>query len=117
MTTDPVYEYKTRYVVGAPNPGILSSAFNNEWEMGGWKRVWADLTTTGTFIVYRREVSRYKSTPLTIRTAAKARRPLDGADAQALEHALTQADTECVRLRAELTAAKARIAELEKKDG
>jgi hypothetical protein len=35
----------------------------------------------------------------TVREAARNRRPLDGADSQALEHALMQAEDEAIRMR------------------
>jgi chromosome segregation ATPase len=51
--------------------------------------------------------------PPSVRSAARAKMPLDGADAQALEGALQQAEKELWRTRAELEAANARVARLD----
>lgn len=45
------YEFATRFVVGV-HP---STEIDAPYAAGGWTRVWADITTDGTFIVYRRE--------------------------------------------------------------
>ncbi len=51
----PLYEYTTRTV---PYEGslVLSSSFSTDKDLEeqGWRRVWADVTTEGTFLVYRR---------------------------------------------------------------
>lgn len=44
---------------------------------------------------------------ITVREACRRRMPLDGADAQALEGALQQADAECIKLKTALAAVKA----------
>lgn len=50
---------------------------------------------------------------VSVRDAARLRRPLGVADVQALEGALSQADLECGHLRAQVSALEARLARLE----
>jgi hypothetical protein len=47
------YEYTTREWPSAPD--VLSSSSDKEISQNGWRRVWADVTLEGTFVVYRRE--------------------------------------------------------------
>jgi hypothetical protein len=47
------YEYITREVPFSTE--VLGSNFDCEYNQWNWKRVWADITVNGCFIVYRRE--------------------------------------------------------------
>jgi hypothetical protein len=49
------YEYQTRFVEGS-RIEVLSTTFDETVRKIGWVRVWADVTTEGAFIVYRREI-------------------------------------------------------------
>lgn len=46
------YEYKTRYAEGR---GADYESLDETVAGIGWRRVWADITMQGAFIVYRRE--------------------------------------------------------------
>lgn len=46
------YEYTTREMPTTHT--VFHSSTDTEMEAQGWSRAWADVTTEGTFIVYRR---------------------------------------------------------------
>jgi len=48
------YEYKTKFF---PQRTVLCD--DKDLLIGGWNRVWADITHYGTFAVYRRKVGPY----------------------------------------------------------
>lgn len=48
------YEYVTREIP-TEIPRVISSETDREMGSQGWRRAWADISTEGTFIVYRRE--------------------------------------------------------------
>jgi hypothetical protein len=47
------YEYTTRELPGTTD--VISAESDAEMNRVGWRRVWADVTLDGAFVVYRRE--------------------------------------------------------------